>query len=71
MIKTERLILRKWVDTDIEPFMRINQDIKVIEYLRGSMDINVSKTFTEEANQATDQLNFGLWAAMIEETEEN
>jgi RimJ/RimL family protein N-acetyltransferase len=37
IIETERLILRTWWKEDAEAYFKINQDPKVIEFLRGSL----------------------------------
>ena len=37
MIETERLILRTWKKEDVDPYFQINQDPKVIEFLRGPL----------------------------------
>jgi len=70
MIETERLILRKWREEDIEPFTKINQDPKVTEFLRGSMDFAAAKLFIQDANEAIEKYNFGLWAATLNETKQ-
>jgi RimJ/RimL family protein N-acetyltransferase len=33
MIETERLILRPWKDSDLEPFARLNADLQVMEFM--------------------------------------
>ena len=40
IIETERLILRTWNKEDAEAYFRINQDPKVIEFLRGPLTIS-------------------------------
>lgn len=37
IIETERLILRTWKKEDAEAYFQINQDPKVIEFLRGPL----------------------------------
>jgi len=69
-IKTERLILRKWHEDDAEVFAAINQDEKVIEFLRGTMTLKDSQDFITRTNNFIDQHGFGLWAATIKETGE-
>lgn len=63
VIETERLILRTWEDDDAEPYYRINQDPKVLEFLPGPMTINQAKVFIFEMNQRFTEYNYTLWAA--------
>lgn len=42
IIETERLILRTWKKEDAEPYFQINQDPKVIEFLRGPLAMQQS-----------------------------
>lgn len=37
IIETERHILRTWKKEDAAPYFQINQDLKVIEFLRGPL----------------------------------
>lgn len=30
--ETEQLILREWCESDLEPFVRMRQDVKVMEF---------------------------------------
>jgi len=69
-IETERLILRQWRADDAEVFALINQDEKVIEFLRGPMSLNDSQEFITRTNNFINQHGFGLWAATIKETAE-
>ena len=67
MLETKRLILRKWNKEDIEPFMKINQDPKVIEYLLGPMDLTQAENFINGANEFIDKHGFGLFAACLKD----
>ncbi len=69
-IKTERLILRAWQEEDAEIFAAINQDPRVIEFLRGSMSLKESQDFIAETNRRIAKWGFGLWATTIKETGE-
>ncbi len=37
IIETDRLILQTWKEEDIEAYYQINNDPKVIEFLRGKL----------------------------------
>ncbi|MBN9542308.1 MAG: GNAT family N-acetyltransferase [Alphaproteobacteria bacterium] len=70
IIQTDRLILRKWKDEDIKPFALMNQDPKVIEFLRGSMNEEEAKKFLEVHNNAINSRGYSLFAAELKETNE-
>ena len=70
IIETERLILRTWKEEDIEPYFQINQDLKVIELLRGPLTMQQVKDFIPAVNQHHDALGYTLWAAEIKATGE-
>lgn len=63
VIETERLILRTWKDADADEYYRINQDSRVIEFLRGSLTMQEIKDFIASANQQFDKLGYTLFAA--------
>lgn len=69
-IETERLILRMWQESDAEIFAAINQDEKVIEFLRGSLSLADSQNFIVSANSHFKKNGFGLWATTLKETKE-
>ena len=51
-IETERLILRSWIDEDAEIFAEINQDPRVIEFLRGPLNLRTCpKSFLPNKQQ--------------------
>lgn len=62
IIKTKRLILRTWKNEDIEPYYQINQDPKVIEFLRGPMTMQEVQDFIIAMNQQFDQIGYTLFA---------
>jgi RimJ/RimL family protein N-acetyltransferase len=67
-IETERLRLRMWQDNDADPYLRINQDPRVIEYLRGLMKAEQVQDFMRLANRHQQQLGYALWAAERKDT---
>jgi RimJ/RimL family protein N-acetyltransferase len=62
IIETERLILRTWKDEDAEAYYQINQDLNVIEFLRGPMTMTEVKKFIGAANQCFSDNQYTLWA---------
>ncbi len=69
-IETERLVLRRWNQNDAEVFAAINQDEKVIEFLRGAMSLKDCQEFIAETNRRIEKFGFGLWAAEVKEAKE-
>ena len=70
IIETKRLILRTWQDQDADAFAKINQDSKVIEFLRGPMTLLEVENFIRANNQCFDKNKFCLFATALKETNE-
>ena len=63
IIETERLILRTWKKEDEDEYYRINQDPKVLEFLRGPLTMQQVKDFINFVNQQFEKIGYTLWAA--------
>ena len=50
ILETDRLILRTWVDEDLEPMLATNQDPKVMEYFPALGDKEQTRTHTKRIN---------------------
>jgi RimJ/RimL family protein N-acetyltransferase len=61
-IDTERLRVREWFDTDVEPFYAMGQDAEVMEFLLPIPTLDDARAFI--TRQHDRQTNFGycLWA---------
>ncbi|MBX9585945.1 MAG: GNAT family N-acetyltransferase [Gammaproteobacteria bacterium] len=70
IIETERLILRAWEKEDAEGFFQINQDPKVIEFLRGPLTMDQVNDFISAVNSQGENYGYTLWAACLKETGE-
>jgi RimJ/RimL family protein N-acetyltransferase len=70
IIETERLILRTWEKEDAGPYFHINQDPKVIEFLRGPLTVEQVNDFISATNLHQDKLSYALWATEIKNTGE-
>lgn len=70
IIETERLLLRFWKKEDVEPYYQINQDPKVIQYLRSSLTMDQVVEFVKSVNIHGDKYGYALWAAQFKETSE-
>lgn len=70
IIETDRLYLRTWQPQDAEPYWAINQDPRVIEFLRGVLTQDDVNQFIRGANQHQEKWGFTLWAAELKATGE-
>lgn len=61
-IETERLLLRRWQQSDLEPFVRLNQDPEVMQYFPSTLTPNQTKQFCMTINQDFSQFGYGLYA---------
>ena len=48
ILETDRLILRTWVDEDLESMFAINHDLKVMEYFPSLQDLDMTKNFIDK-----------------------
>jgi RimJ/RimL family protein N-acetyltransferase len=61
-VDTERLILRRWRETDREPFAAMNADREVMRYFRAPRDREASDAFLDRIDSSFDERGYGLWA---------
>lgn len=61
-IETEHLILRDWKPEDLEPFTRMNQDPKVLEFLPSLLTEEETKAMMEKATTYMQTHGFGRFA---------
>ena len=62
MLRTERLLLRRWTEADRVPLAAINSDAEVMRYRFAPLSREQSDTMMDEIETCFDQNNFGLWA---------
>lgn len=67
-IQTDRLLLRRWRDSDREPFARINRDPAVMEFFPAPLSADESSAMFDRIESHFEQYGFGLWAAELRET---
>ena len=65
MIKTERLILRQWKESDREPLARMNKDPRVLEFLLGPLTREESDKRAEVYTRHINEHGWGLWAVSV------
>jgi RimJ/RimL family protein N-acetyltransferase len=69
-LDTGRLVLRRWVDADLDPFAALNADAEVMRYFRGPLDHDASDAFVERIESGFVANRFGLWAVELRQTGE-
>jgi RimJ/RimL family protein N-acetyltransferase len=70
MIETERLILRRWKESDLEPFAAINRDPKVMATLGALRTLDETKAFIGRIQKGFEDNGYGLYATEVKETGE-
>jgi RimJ/RimL family protein N-acetyltransferase len=64
-LTTERLLLRRWRDSDRLPFQRLNADPSVMEFMPGYLAPDVSDKLIARIEEHFDRHGFGLFAAEL------
>jgi RimJ/RimL family protein N-acetyltransferase len=69
-IATARLVMRRWQDSDREPFAAMNADPAVRRYFPDLLDRAASDASIDRIEALFDQQGFGLWALEVAGTGE-
>jgi len=64
-IRTERLFLRRWQQSDLAPFAAMNADPRVREFLPGCLTQEESNAAVGRIEEHFAQHGFGLWAVEV------
>jgi len=70
IIETDRLILRTWLDSDLQLMLAINQDLKVMEYFPGLQDLKATTNFITKVNNHFDKHGYSRYATIRKDTSE-
>ncbi len=70
MLETDRLILRRWTEADVDPFAAINADPKVMEYFPAPLSEEQTRQMIGRIEDGFQTNGFGLYAAELKETAE-
>ncbi len=65
---TARLILRRWRESDREPFAELNADPVVMEHLPAPLSRQQSDLLVDRIEGEFEQRGYGLWAVEVRET---
>jgi len=64
-LRTDRLLLRRWVAADRVPFASLNADPRVMEHLPAVLGAEESHALVDRIERHFDDHGFGLWALEI------
>jgi RimJ/RimL family protein N-acetyltransferase len=67
-LRTERLLLRRWRETDRLPFQRINADPRVMEFFPEPLTAEISDALFDRAQEHFNQRGFGPFAVELLDT---
>src|ERR1700732_411152 len=70
VIETDRLFLRRWQSSDVEPFVSLNADPRVMEFFPATLSRSETEAMIETIEKRISQHGFGLWAAELRETKD-
>ena len=69
-VRTDRLLMRRWLDSDRGVFAAMNQDPEVLRYFPQGMTPAESDAFVDRIEARFETHGFGLWALELVETGE-
>jgi len=67
-IRTDRLLMRRWRDSDRAPFAALNGDPETMRFFPETMDQAASDALVDRIEARFDQHGYGLWALEIAAT---
>jgi ribosomal-protein-alanine N-acetyltransferase len=68
LLRTDRLVLRRWRQGDREPFAALNVDPEVMEHFPAALTPDQSDALIEWIEAGFERHGFGLWAVELAET---
>ena len=69
-LETERLIMRRWQDSDREPFAELNGDPDALRFFPSTLERAASDALIEVIESRFDSQGYGLWALEVAATGE-
>ncbi len=64
-LRTERLLLRQWRDSDREPFAELNADPETMRYFPATIAREESDAFVDRVSELIAERGWGLWAVEV------
>ena len=68
-IRTARLLMRRWTESDREPFAALNGDPETLLFFPATLDRAASDAFAGRIESLFEARGYGLWALEIPETD--
>src|ERR1700691_5977229 len=65
VIETGRLILRRWRASDLEPFVTLNADPRVMEFFPETLNRTETEAMFTTIEEKIARYGFGLWATEL------
>jgi [ribosomal protein S5]-alanine N-acetyltransferase len=70
ILSTERLGLRRWIDTDVQPFIDMNKDADIMKYFPKTLTDTETMEMIERIKLHFSKNNFGLFAVENKSTKQ-
>ncbi|MCE9597157.1 MAG: GNAT family N-acetyltransferase [Spirochaetia bacterium] len=67
-LESERLILRRWLQNDLQPFTRMNTDPHVMRFFPGLLSPEESSALFQRLDAHFETHGFGVWALELKST---
>lgn len=67
-MRTSRLLMRRWQDSDREPFAALNADQHTMRFFPATLDQAASDALIDRLEERFESQGFGLWALEIAQT---
>ncbi|HXB48458.1 MAG TPA: GNAT family protein [Streptosporangiaceae bacterium] len=69
-VRTGRLLMRRWRDSDRGPFAELNGDPETLKFFPATLDRAASDALVDRIEERFEQQGFGLWALEVTGTGE-
>lgn len=69
-LETSRLLIRDWIETDLEPFKLLNADVQVMQYFPKTLTHDETDIFYEMIQAEFRKHGFGLYAIEVKDNKE-
>jgi RimJ/RimL family protein N-acetyltransferase len=64
-MRTDRLLMRRWRESDREPFAALNGDAETLKYFPSTLDRAASDAVIDRIEAGFDERGYGLWALEV------
>ena len=69
-LRTDRLIMRRWLESDRGPFAALNADPQTMRFFPQTLDRAASDALVNRIETSFGQLGYGLWALQVAQSGE-